>query len=357
MAAEQEALRKKQEELEAKLQEQIRETERMAAKKEREMRERSLLDEKVLKTIPLVNEANAISDELSKGMNFGVKLLATQTAPRPVFDEAGDGAEEAKGSSEMMTDVFVRVEFEGGNRPTIMWHYDKFMNRLYIMREMYSQFVECGRDVSATGYTDDNDPFYDPPEAQVIGCATIYLDTLQYLLSISEATPVMDYKGKEEGELVVKIVPHLSETPPAFDEEDDPTMPDKIELLRGRKLGITIYIDSARGLPKDRSSGAYVEFQFFMDEQTYKTPPCQFRTINPKFEYCHTFWVVSTEAFERYVSTGSMVFKIYGNTGGDDAAAPRPATTAQRIATPQPAPATALADTAELDAVRVISLA
>jgi len=51
-----------------KLKAQIEETERMRRKKEKEARERSLLDEKLLKTIPLVNEANAMADELGKGM-------------------------------------------------------------------------------------------------------------------------------------------------------------------------------------------------------------------------------------------------------------------------------------------------
>lgn len=54
-----------------KLKAQIEETERMRRKKEKEARERSLLDEKLLKTIPLVNEANAMADELGKGMVSG----------------------------------------------------------------------------------------------------------------------------------------------------------------------------------------------------------------------------------------------------------------------------------------------
>jgi hypothetical protein len=67
--------KKKHEELERKLQAQIEETEKMRRKKEKEMREKSLLDEKLLKTIPLVNEANAISEELSKKMLFDPKLV------------------------------------------------------------------------------------------------------------------------------------------------------------------------------------------------------------------------------------------------------------------------------------------
>lgn len=53
-----------------------------------ERRERSLLDEKLLKTIPLVNEANAIADELGKSMRFSIKLMANQA--RPAFSSDGD---------------------------------------------------------------------------------------------------------------------------------------------------------------------------------------------------------------------------------------------------------------------------
>ena len=34
------------------------------------------------------------------------------------------------------TEVYTRIDFADG-APPAMWHYDKFMNRLYIMREMY----------------------------------------------------------------------------------------------------------------------------------------------------------------------------------------------------------------------------
>ena len=42
----------------------------------------SLLDEKLLRLIPLVNEGNAIGEELSKGCRFAVKLLANQHQAR-----------------------------------------------------------------------------------------------------------------------------------------------------------------------------------------------------------------------------------------------------------------------------------
>ena len=55
---------------------------RMHARKENATRQRSLLDEQLLRTIPLVNEGNAISEELSKGCRFAVKLQVVPSASR-----------------------------------------------------------------------------------------------------------------------------------------------------------------------------------------------------------------------------------------------------------------------------------
>ena len=50
------AMQAKQRELEAKLQQQIKETERLAKSQERKRQQRSLLDEQLLRTLPLVHE-------------------------------------------------------------------------------------------------------------------------------------------------------------------------------------------------------------------------------------------------------------------------------------------------------------
>ena len=68
-----------QQDLEQRLREQVAETERLAARRERDMAERTVLDETLLRMLPLVHEANMISNELGKGMRFAVKLVAKAT--------------------------------------------------------------------------------------------------------------------------------------------------------------------------------------------------------------------------------------------------------------------------------------
>lgn len=94
------------------------------------------------------------------------------------------------------TEICIKVDdIDRPNDPSLLWDNEKFTNRLYLMRELYQDFMSIGYlEVSL-----ENDPFYDPPEEQLIGRALIYLDPLSYLLEVEEATPIIDYKGQQKG--------------------------------------------------------------------------------------------------------------------------------------------------------------
>ena len=78
------------------------------------------------------------------------------------------------------------------------------------MRDMYNAFTDVyDRELEqlANAFAPENDPFWDPPEAQMIGKALIYMDSLSFLLEIEEGTPIIDFKGKQQGELVCEVIP------------------------------------------------------------------------------------------------------------------------------------------------------
>jgi hypothetical protein len=71
---------------------------------------------------------------------------------------------------QMDSDVYVRVDWADRSQPQTMWQYDKFMNRLYIMREMYQTWSEHNHSLANTDFADsERDPFFDPPEDQLVG--------------------------------------------------------------------------------------------------------------------------------------------------------------------------------------------
>lgn len=305
---EQEA-KKKQEELEAQLRAQMEAMQTLQRKKDKEMRERSLLDEKLLKTIPLINEANAICDEMSKNMTFEPKLMAT------TLNSSSTGGDL---NNELGTDVFIRVIREGG--PESLWSHFKFSGRLYAMREYYLAWSENNKSVEGTEFANqENDPFYDDVEDVLIGKSTIYLDSIKYCLPIEEATPIIDYKGTDHGELLLRIVPHTSEAVPksALNQVDDVDDEDEefcenIEEIIGQRLGITVFIDGARGIPHENSNDVHIKFRFFLENDLQVTTKAAKRSINPKIEWHKTFSPVVTKEFIKWVENEAIEFEVWG---------------------------------------------
>ena len=349
-------------ELEAALAAQVAAAESQRRRKERELRERSVLDEQLLRTIPLVNEANAMSEEMGRGLVFEPKLLAVaaaaggRRASQTSVDTAGEaggvgGGGDSRASTDTsaasnnsrLTDIFVRVSsssgggggglqqqhvLSGGNSGGAaaassggvgLWVLDKFTNRLYMMREVYAAWGDAGRpplsQMSLTSLPGvESDPFYDPPEDTLIGRCTVFLDPLQYSLGIAEATPIIDYKGHEHGELKVRITPHRwragsaaplttttttttaasinsdgggsadvqatgsprggvgggrTGTLPPHPAEDLDT--ENLSDLKGSRISITVDVESARGLPAALAHAPSVRFQFFLEEDVRRS--------------------------------------------------------------------------------------
>ena len=251
-----------------------------------------MLDELLLKTIPLLNEANAISEELRKKKSFSITLKAsTAQAKRAAagvvktskskntFDTI-DNAHEAEYRDSVCTSgndtvVWIRVTEEDLRKhsgslslvsdPFVMWTLGKFTNRLYLMREMYQNFLEMGRDCVAMARScgKEDDPFYDPPEDQLTGTAIGYLNSLYYFLDIEDSVPIIDYKGTTMGELQIKIEPVCGVGPDAFDpledekvfQQADVTMSDVI----GKTIGLCVTLVSARGLLQTRNKAVRIE--------------------------------------------------------------------------------------------------
>eukprot|EP00618_Florenciella_parvula_P006442 CAMPEP_0119529088 /NCGR_PEP_ID=MMETSP1344-20130328/43153_1 /TAXON_ID=236787 /ORGANISM="Florenciella parvula, Strain CCMP2471" /LENGTH=111 /DNA_ID=CAMNT_0007568625 /DNA_START=1 /DNA_END=333 /DNA_ORIENTATION=- len=111
------------------------------------MAERTVLDETLLRMLPLVHEANMISNELGKGMRFAVKLVAKATdgsASNVLGLGQSSGGDGQVALERMRTEIAILVHHgEQGQGESeqhqSMWSQDKFNNRVYLMREMHQQ--------------------------------------------------------------------------------------------------------------------------------------------------------------------------------------------------------------------------
>ena len=95
---------------------------------------------------------------------------------------------------------------------------------------------------------------------------------------------MIDYKGKQEGEILMELVPHqcgdLNLMADNFDDDGEWNITDFI----GKKLHLTVKVLGGRGLPQKLCNNVFVQFKFFMDTEPQKTSVCPYKTINPSFE-------------------------------------------------------------------------
>lgn len=251
-----------------------------------------LLQEDLLQIMPMVNEANAMSEELNKKVKFEVVLISPQ----------------ARGQKEGRTDVSVKMKsLVDGN--TWLWDRNKFLNRKYLMQEMYQNFVEG----ESCDVAKEKDPFWEPADADVlIGSVHVYLQSLAYKIELDENLQITDYKGNDEGRLKVQIFPCDSSGNDVLDDfKEDP------EELIGQALHFNVRVLDARGLPQRFSKGqTYCKYKFYLDKDTTSTNSVG-STINPNYNHTKKFsYNPVTKQFVQYLLQQNMVVEVWGSQGG-----------------------------------------
>ena len=89
-------------------------------------------------------------------------------------------------------------------------------------QDMYERWLD-GEDISKI--PKEEDPFWEPTEDVLIGTANVFLQSLAYALDFDDRVAVADYKGQEEGYIVINVAP-TTQKGKLLDEDffvDDPT--------------------------------------------------------------------------------------------------------------------------------------
>jgi hypothetical protein len=254
-------------------------------------RQTKKIEERLAKLIPLINEANSMAEELRKPVRFEARLsVKSNNVNLSTLDEL---------RNLKTIDVTIRVtSLENGN----VWHWNhiKFDSRLYMMRELYQEYMDFGpREIPKS-----KDPFWDPPEAVEIGKAYVYLKALSQLVEIESDFAIVDYKGDEQGQLSVSIFP---EGPGGEDLDYLATS----EELIGKPLTLLVRIPSAKGIPPKFNNDVFVNFAFM--DQVKETEACETKTTNPtwKFQTRFKFDQVNEE-LRQYLLKEAAVFEVRG---------------------------------------------
>lgn len=337
-------------ELEARLAAQIEESKKLAARHEQEIIGRTVLDEQLLRMLPLVHEANAISGELGKGLRFAVKLIS-KTIEIDSSESGGEGDSEVDlGSSvgsllvgvkgKLATEVAVLVHHDDDiSRDAVMWSANKFNDRIYLMREVYQLWVDGGETFennlsyqSSIFSNPSGDPFYDPPEDTLVGVAYLQLEAVRWLLDMKETTPLVDYRGQSQGEVSVELVPYLSNiSGEEVEYEDLAEVPTEEAMLE-----LEVNLISAQSLPRKfitPSRSCYLSFKFPTKHITDKTnnsgnsnkggskgsdetlimrtPRMPLTTQNPSINHTQRLSLNLTPDLVEYLTTSAISFEVW----------------------------------------------
>lgn len=253
-----------------------------------ESKEAMLLREDLADLMPMVNEANAISQELDKKASFEVVVVSAKARGLP------DGRPEPY---VVMKDLQSGAEY--------LWSRTKFINRKFVMQDMFENY-EDGDDWQLP---DEKDPFTESADGEsLIGCVEVSMQSLGYVLDMREQLSITDYKGREVGYLNVEVVP-LNEKGNEITEEDDIFI-DEPQQLEGKKLDFVVRVQSAKGIPK-RYTDVYCKYSMYLEDDI-KTKVIS-GTRNPEFNYERRFtFEQCTPKFIKFLMEKSVMVQLWG---------------------------------------------
>ncbi|KAJ8041556.1 Kinesin-like protein KIF28P [Holothuria leucospilota] len=253
-------------------------------------KEQQRAQDQILELLPMVNEVNAVSEELNKHKNFEIILIS--------------GAAQEGNNKE--TKVVVKMKnLLNGN--TWLWDRGKFINRRYVIQDLYQRFLDGDEDISKL--PKEEDPFWEPPEDSLIGTANVFLQSLGFALDFDDKITITDFKGNEEGHLYVNITPCTQQGKPLADE--DSFVEDPAELL-GKPFHFKVTIRSGEIHKSRFSRGTFVKYTFF-DETDYTQTEMIKETLSPQYDHGRVVSIPTiTQEHLDHFEQQSITFLVYG---------------------------------------------
>jgi len=251
--------------------------------------EQAMAQEQVLELLPNVSEVNAISEELDKKKAFEVILIS--------------GA--AQGGSDAGTKVVVKMTNLLNNN-VWLWDRGKFSNRRFIMQELYQRHLDGDDTVSKI--PQEEDPFWEPPEDVLIGSANVFLQSLSYALDFDDKLTVTDYKGSEEGTILINITPCSQAGKPL----DEDYFVEEPKDLIGKPYHYKVLIRHTEVNKSCYRHGIYVQYKAYGEQKPTQTKTI-YETLAPEFNESQVFSIPAIgEEHLDWFDSGCLTFYVYG---------------------------------------------
>lgn len=265
--------------------------------KERQ-KENDSLETKLSQLIPLINEANLCAREFDKDVIFKTKLISV--IPEDINKSPIEMLKSRK------AEIFIKVNNKDKG-DVYLWDMEKFMDRLYVIRELVNNYFDTNQVPEMEG---GDDPFWDPPQPQLIGQGYYKLEPLAYLIDNPHTVSLIgsDQKGLV-GKLEVNILP-TDES--GWDEPPEDLIPYQPEDLIGKRIDFAIIIEKAMDLPDNFCKDVYCEYSFFLEDQVFTTPVIPQKHRSPIFDYRYHHNLMVTENTIKYLRNNAICFKVFG---------------------------------------------
>ncbi|KAM3930883.1 kinesin-like protein KIF28 [Leptodactylus fuscus] len=244
-----------------------------------------------IKLMPLVAEANQMSEELMKDLMFELKVKNLALTDSRGYD--------------LQKEIMVKV-INKCTQQVWIWSKSKFINRKFLMEELYQKFLDGNMTLDR-----ESDPFWDPVEAIHLGSAHIWLQSLAYCMKLEEQTELLDSEGLEEAIIMINITPCSSSGRPLSEED---VVVDPLELL-GRKIVFQIHILQCLGvrwLKEASERGIQIGYRFYDVGQSVYTKPV-WKNINPVIDHKLQFLALNvSNGLLSYLQKNALVVDLWG---------------------------------------------
>ncbi|XP_016133665.1 kinesin-like protein KIF28P [Sinocyclocheilus grahami] len=192
-----------------------------------------------------------------------------------------------------------------------MWSKAKFVNRKFLMEEVYQQQVVGGEGADRAPLPRDRDPFWDPLEPLHLGSAHLWLQSLAFRIPLEEQVEVVGPEGTEEAILQAQLMPC---SPTGLPLGEDDILIDPSELL-GKRLDFQLVVDQCCGLrwvKEARNRGVQIGFQVFDCPQPLYTPAV-WHNVNPLLDHRVQFTALRTsQELLNFLQSNALVLELWG---------------------------------------------
>uniref|UniRef100_A0A669NY74 Kinesin-like protein 6 n=1 Tax=Phasianus colchicus TaxID=9054 RepID=A0A669NY74_PHACC len=245
-----------------------------------------------IKLMPLVEEVNQMSQELRKDLKFELKVKNLALSDSRGYD--------------LQKEITVKVTHETTQQVWV-WSKAKFVNRKFLMEELYQRFLE-GENPAVN---QDSDPFWDPVEAVHVGSAHVWLQALAYRMRLEERAELLNSEGLEEAVMLINLSPCSSDGR-LFGEDE--MVIDPLELLE-RRVDFQIHIAECLGVKWLRGAvGRGIQIGY----RVYDLPRCLYtkpvwESIDLKIEETvHFSALKASYEFLNYLQKNALIVDLWG---------------------------------------------